>query len=316
MELRRMSSISRASGIADLPSPVTVCCHDAGAASLIAAWVAAEPTREYRLCVEGPARRILAEVLPGHDSQPLPAALAGAGCLLSGSGWTTDLEHQSRLAARQHGIPALAVLDHWVNYRTRFVRDSVEALPDVFIVTDSAAAQLALETFGELRPIVTWHNRYLEVEAARVAALSARRPCTPPARLLVVLEPVRLDWVVDAAEPAEFRALDYLMENLGALTPRPEELMIRLRPHPAEARSKYQPWVARQRHARLALSARASLAEDLAWADAVAGLHSYALVVALAARRRAVSYLPPGAPSCGLRHPGVERLDQLRGERS
>ena len=306
-----MSCISRASGIADLPPPVAVCCHDAGGANLIAAWAAAEPARQYRICAQGPARGIFAQVLPGHDSRSLPAALDGAGCLLSGSGWAGDLEHESRVEARRRGVPALAVLDHWVNYRARFVRNDVEALPDVFIVTDAAAAQLAVEAFGTLRPILTWSNRYLENEAARVAALSSRRPCAPPAHLLVVLEPLRQDWVAGAAEPAEFRALDYLMENLGALTPRPEDLVIRLRPHPAESRSKYRPWAARQRHSRVELSAGAPLAEDLAWADAVAGLQSYALVVALAARRRAVSYLPPGAPACGLRYPGVERLAEL-----
>ncbi|HWW21818.1 MAG TPA: hypothetical protein VNZ06_13545, partial [Steroidobacteraceae bacterium] len=53
------------------------------------------------------------------------------------------------------------------------------------------------------------------------------------------------------------------------------------------------------------------LASDLAWADAVAGLQSYALVVALASSRRAISYLPPGAPPCALRYPGVERLATL-----
>jgi hypothetical protein len=306
-----MSSISRASGIAELPDPLAVCCHDAGGANLIAAWMAARPEREYRICAQGPAREIFARALPRHAPRPLAAALADAACLLSGSGWASDLEHEARVAALRRGVPALAVLDHWVNYRARFTRNGHEALPDVFIVTDVAAAELAAGIFGATRPIIMWDNTYLENEVARVAALSTRAPLAPPARLLIVLEPIRTDWQRDAAELPEFRALDYLLANLARLTPRPDELAIRLRPHPAEAGSKYQPWAARARHARLELSSSAALAEDLAWADAVAGLNSYALVVARAAGRRAVSYLPPGAPPCALRWPGVERLTEL-----
>jgi hypothetical protein len=311
MGWRKMSCILRATGIADLPLPVAVCCHDAGGANLIAAWFTAEPVAELRVCARGPAREIFASVLPQHAPGPLDAALDGAACLLSGSGWGGDLEHDARVAARRNGIASLAVLDHWVNYRARFVRNNAEVFPDAFVVTDAAAARLAQDTFGGARPILTWRNRYLENEAACVRALSPQPPAIPPARLLVVLEPVREDWVQQAPQAAEFRALDYLMENLTALTPRPEELEIRLRPHPTEAESKYQAWVQRQRHTHLQLSAPAPLASDLAWADAVAGLQSYALVVALASRRRAISYLPPGAPPCSLRYPGVERLAAL-----
>ena len=290
---------------------MAVCCHDAGGANLIGAWLAAEPVAELRLCAQGPARGIFAAMLPQQASAPLEAALDGAKCLLSGSGWAADLEHDARVAACRSGIASLAVLDHWVNYGARFVRNEVEALPDAFVVTDAAAAMLAQETFGAARPILTWRNRYLENEAARVRALSVRPPATPPARLLVVLEPVREDWAQGAQQAPEFRALDYLMQNLAALTPRPQELEVRLRPHPSEPESKYRAWTQRQPDAQVKLSTGAPLASDLAWADAVAGLQSYALVVALASGRRAISYLPPGAPPCSLRYPGIERLAAL-----
>src|SRR5262249_48610739 len=153
-----------------------------------------------------------------------------------------------------------------------------------------------------------WDNRYLHEEAARVRQLAPTAPCAPPRRLLVVLEPVRRDWDAQALQPAEFRALDYLMANLGALTTDPAELAVRLRPHPAESPAKSRPGLARQSRPGLELSGAASLATDLAWADVVAGLNSYALVVARAAGRRAVSYLPPAAPPCVLRDPGIEPL--------
>jgi len=208
-------------------------------------------------------------------------------------------------------MPVLAVLDHWVNYRMRFNRSNVETLPDVFVVTDQYAADLATAEFGNAYPVVMWENRYLQMEVANVRKHSERVVANPPARLLVVLEPIRADWLDASAGAPELRALDHLMVNLPAISPNPREVLVRLRPHPSEPASKYLPWVRRQSNARIEISDAPSLAADVAWCDMAAGLESYALIVALESGRRAVSYLPPGAPRCSLRHSRLEHLQQL-----
>jgi hypothetical protein len=123
-----------------------------------------------------------------------------------------------------------------------------------------------------------------------------------------------VDWTPGDRTPPELRALDYLMMNLGLITSEPARLVVRLRPHPSESSSKYAVWARRNSHAALQISDTTSLAEDVAWADTVAGLHSYALVIARVAGRRAVSYLPPGAPPCALRFPGIESLSTSAGD--
>jgi len=308
-----MFSISRVSSIADLPSPVAICCHDAGGANLVAAWIAGAATQDFRICVDGPARPIFYNAVPGYITGTLSDALDGARCLLSGSGWASDLEHRARVEAKNRGMPVLAVLDHWVNYRMRFIRGAVELLPDVLVVTDHEAAELAATTFGTACRIVMWDNQYLQGEVARVRSYPRRVTAANAARLLIVLEPVRYDWSEGATDAVEFRALDFLIKNLAAIFQDPDEVLIRLRPHPSEPAAKYIPWLRRQERSGLELSESRSLAEDIAWADVAAGLQSYALVVALEGGRRAVSYLPPGAPPCSLRHVGLEHLTQLIG---
>jgi len=308
-----MFSISRVSSIADLPSPVAICCHDAGGANLVAAWIAGAATQDFRICIDGPARAVFSNAVPGRITGTLAAALDGAQCLLSGSGWASDLEHRARVEAKNRGMPVLAVLDHWVNYRMRFIRGDVESLPDVLVVTDHEAAELAAATFGTACRIVMWDNQYLQGEVARVRGYPRRVRAANAGRLLIVLEPVRHDWSAGAADAAEFRALDFLLKNLVAIFPDPGEVEIRLRPHPSEPAAKYMPWLRRQERFRLELSESRSLAEDIAWADVAAGLQSYALVVALECGRRAVSYLPSGAPPCSLRHAGLEHLTRLIG---
>ena len=249
-----MFSISRVSSIADLPPPVAICCHDAGGANLLAAWAADAPSQDLRICVDGPARRIFADAVPERQSQSLSAALDGAGSLLSGSGWASDLEHRARVEARNRGIPVVAVLDHWVNYRMRFVRGGVESLPDVLIVTDGEAAALAARTFGHGLRIEMWENRYLQAEVGEGAALLApgngRRSRAAARRARAGSS--RLDRTRRRA--AEFRSLDFLMANLDAFCPDPDALTIRLRPHPSEPASKYVPWLDRRQPTRLELS--------------------------------------------------------------
>lgn len=304
-----MFSITRAFALADLPRPLAICCHDAGAANLIAAWVASAGVDEIKVCAEGPAKSIFERECSLADFYSLPAALDGAATLLSGTGWASDLEHSSRVEAARMALPSLAVVDHWVNYRMRFVREQVEVLPDALIVTDEEAAKIARLEFGNSPPVLLWENRYLRNEAAKIQHRMVAEARHPPQRILVVLEPIRTDWIEGAARAPEFRALDYLLEELTRQSLNTTSLVLRLRPHPSEPRDKYATWCDdRRKDWQVELSATVSLAEDIAWADAVVGLHSYALVVAKAAGRKAFSYLPPEVENVVLQHAGIERL--------
>ena len=63
--------------------------------------------------------------------------------VITGTGWSSDLEHQARKLAFSRNIPSVAVLDHWVNYRERFKRNGTSQLPGELWVSDAEAA-----TFG------------------------------------------------------------------------------------------------------------------------------------------------------------------------
>ncbi|HVL41422.1 MAG TPA: hypothetical protein VM348_04635, partial [Brevundimonas sp.] len=151
----------------DLPPPVAVVAHDAGAANLILAWLAAAPSglKRVRPVMAGPAAALWAARFPdGPVPVALEAALEEANSLLSGTGWASDLEHEARRLARARGIPSVAVIDHWVNYRMRFQRHGEEILPDRLWVADEhalaeAAASLP-EVPAELKP-----NLYLQEQA-------------------------------------------------------------------------------------------------------------------------------------------------------
>ncbi len=281
----------------ELPTPLAVVCHDAGAANVILPWL--QPRSfQVRAVMQGPAARLWRQ---RFGDAPLctsvDEALDGARLLLSGTGWATDLEHQARVQAQQQGVRSVAVIDHWVNYPVRFVRNGVQQWPDEFWVTDGDALALARWHFPADRVRVQ-RNLYLAEQVAAVQAVPH-----DAAAVLYVMEPARKDWGRGVA--GEWQALDWFMQHRVAAG-MPAAAPIRLRPHPSDETGKYAAWLAR--HPQVQLDCSATLADALSAARWVVGCESYALVVALAAGRTVFSSLPPWAPACRLPHAGILRL--------
>ena len=57
----------------------------------------------------------------------------------------------ARDLAKQKGISTIGVIDHWVNYKERFVLNGVELLSDEIWVTDDEALILAKKYLRKLK---------------------------------------------------------------------------------------------------------------------------------------------------------------------
>lgn len=295
----RTSCTTRSSAVLELPSPLAVVCHDAGAANVILAWLGASEL-DCHAVMQGPAARLWVERFGTTPmSASLDVALDGAAALLSGTGWASSVEHEARGRARERGIRSIAVIDHWVNYAERFRRDGRCVWPDEFWVTDEYAVAEAARCFpGQM--IRLQPNLYLDQQLQRIPAASGR------ADLLYVVEPARDTWGRDRL--GEFQALDYFMERRTALD-LPARGVIRLRPHPSDPEGKYDDWLAGHRGVQLDESP--SLADAIGACAWVAGAESFALVVALQSGRRVVCTLPPWAPACRLPQRGLIHLKEI-----
>lgn len=274
---------------------------------MIIAWLAGY-SGQLRSCMGGPARILWENAFPKTRNLPLEEALNGATSLLSGTGWASDLEHKARNSARTKGIRIIAVLDHWTNYRERFVRGSELVLPDELWVADTDAEAEARRCFPGL-PIRRLANLYLEGLARDVAAHYPAPARRDPRNILYVLEPVRQDWG-RGGESGEFQALAFFLESLPALGV-DKQVKIRLRPHPADPPGKYDDWALRYPKLDLAVEEGVALAQQIAWADWIVGCETFALVIALQAGRVAISTLPPWAPRCRLPQQNLLHLRDL-----
>ena len=279
----------------------------------MAAWLAPY-MKQLRLCLAGPAEHLFKAKGQNYE---LESCVSGAQILISGTGWQNNLEHNSRRLARQMGIPNIAVLDHWVNYRERFQRNGEEVLPDQIWVADAEAAALARRTFPSL-PVLQLNNQWLDDLRQTVRKYRTKPVQRPARRLLYLLEPIRADWPDKTGKPGEMQGLDYWMNKLpllmqeGWLAPRDQLEALRLRPHPSEPQGKYNVWIrSTAEDWTVNLDCADSLAESLAWADAAFGCETQALIAAAACELPTFSTIPPWAPACRLPHISLLHLQDL-----
>ena len=288
-----------------LAQPVAVVCHDAGAANIVLAEMQAAAQVKFLPVMLGPAAKLW--VQNGFEESALLTlddALLTAHSVLSGTGWATDLEHEARKRAAHLRLTSIAVIDHWVNYAARFERHGELVLPDELWVTDRYALDIAEACFRG-QSIRLLPNRYLQSEVSHIAAFSA----STTGQLLYVLEPLRFSWP-GCSQPAEFDALDFFVSNLSKVAST-GSLQIRLRPHPSDAEGKYTDWLTTNAKHGITMDTSSSLSEAIGCAEWVAGCETAAMVVALAAGRKVLGTLPPGAPRCRLPHNGIVHLRDL-----
>ena len=301
-----MSSVKEL--LAKLDSPIAVVAHDAGAANHISAWFSTSVMNSVCGSFDGPAEHIFRNQCPWIEKTRFDGLLADCRTLISGTSLPGGLEHQARKLAMQAGINTIAVIDHWTNFRARFVRDNEEVLPDEIWVTDEYAKTLAEIEFPDTK-INQVDNVYLANIVCGIKEHEKNRLEATKGNILYLLEPIYQQWS-SGEQAGEFQALDFFIANLPLLY-LSDNASIILRPHPSEGAGKYQSWLASQKDLDISLDESSSLAQLIAWSDVVVGCQTYAMVIALASGRKVVSSLPPWAPSCILPHTEILRLCEL-----
>jgi len=174
-------------------------------------------------------------------------------------------------------------------------------------------------------PVLQLPNHWLEDICSTVQVLRNNtdlQPHKPARRLLYLLEPIRVSWSQGpsgASEAGEIQGLRYWLQQLpllieqGWVAPLHELESLALRPHPSEPVGKYDALIAEAAAScPIQLDGSPALAEALAWADAVFGCETQALVAAMACNLPAFSTVPPWAPPCRLPHAALHHLSRLK----
>jgi len=294
-----------------------VVSHDAGGAEILASYVSRNPGN-WCFALEGPAVGVFERRLGKCECLALGDAIYASESVLTGSSWASDLEWQAIAMARELRRPVVTFIDHWVNYRERFIRHRETHLPDEIWVGDVYAFENAKALFPDT-PVACVANPYLEDirdEMARRGwggAPSGGGAAGAGLKVLFVAEPIS-EHALRAHGDArhwgytEFDALDYLSCKRACLGQ--SISMLTIRPHPSEATGKYALF-ARNWDGECQIGGAVPLLEEIAAADIVVGCASMAMVVALAVGKKVVCAIPPGGGACPLPHREILPLNAL-----
>ncbi|WP_419813308.1 hypothetical protein [Bacterioplanoides sp.] len=281
--------------------------HDAGAANHILAWYLSGDLSDYDVafCFYGPALKLAQEKGIPVANQSYDRLIPQFDVVLCGTGWATDIEKQAMRLASRLKITTVAVFDHWTNYSERLLLGGQPIAVSAIWVVDEDARTSASAAYPSISVVVK-ENRYLKGIAEEV---SDWKTTSSDNVVLFIMEPLRHFSL--GSEAAECHCFDFFMANLKKLSQfliAPAQTNIIIRPHPSDDPGKYQPLIDRYSQHDIHIDNETSLTQQIAEAQLVVGMQSYALVIALAAGKRVVSSLPEEAPACILPHQDIIHL--------
>jgi hypothetical protein len=294
---------------------IGVVAHDAGGAEILSSYI-----RQRELsclyCLDGAARAVFERKLGRVDTIALEELVAVSDEVLCGTSFLSDLEWRAIGLAKEAGKNATTVLDHWVNYRQRFVRNDEWHFPDEVWVGDALAESIAQAQLPEVRISLVPNPYFLDLkeQLATLAESRKQEPRNPGLRVLYVSEPLREDGLALHGDErywgyTEEEALRYFLSNAHALDSAISLVVIR--PHPQESADKYA-WAEKEFNGLPIVSGRAeSLLEQVVASDVVIGGATMAMVVGLLAGKRVIACTPPGSKAELLPQAEIESFADL-----
>lgn len=133
---------------------ITVASHDAGGAEIICAFLKKKKLDFFPI-VSGPAIKIFKKHFKNIKKNKIGYALDNSDYLLTGSSIKSKHELNIIIKAKKKKLLTKTYLDHWINYKKRFVRNNKKKVfPDQILVGDVYASKTAKKVFPKLKVIL------------------------------------------------------------------------------------------------------------------------------------------------------------------
>ena len=141
-----------------LNKKVAIISSDSGGAEILSSFVKKYKSN-YKFTLSGPAKKIFEKKYKKIKNLNLIENINFADLVITGTGLETKLELNAILKSKKKKKKVFSFIDHWVNYRKRFLWKKKLILPDEIWVGDIYAKNKALKIFKNVRLIP---NPYFE----------------------------------------------------------------------------------------------------------------------------------------------------------
>ena len=295
---------------------VLIASYDAGGAEILSNWLKYKKPKAF-VVVDGPAKKIFKKNCPNVKFDKLDYALSKSDWVLCSTGWSSNFELNILTQAKKLKKKSVAFLDHWVNYLDRFKSQNKKYIfPDEIWVGDLHAKKIATSIFKNI-PVIQKKNPYFHHIILKIRSMKKKKKNKKLyKKVLYVSEPIKDHINLKNKLKKKFYynehdALRYFLRNLHRIDKNIEE--ITLRPHPSEKIKKYN-WIKKLDKVKINFSKNKSLLEDILYSDIVVGCETMAMVIALLAKKRVVTSIPPNKKfkiNISLPYKKIEKIPML-----
>ena len=194
-----------------------------------------------------------------------------------GTGWI-NFSGSIKESIKKNSIKTFALIDHWVNYELRFLKN---CLPDVILVADDVAKKKAESIFNSKVQIFQIKNYYLEnIKYNYLLSNSKIKDC-----VVFISEPTKVKKNVLDFNKFEYEFLEDILKIFN-------KVIIRL--HPTEHKEKYNEIISKFINSDIKVIEpyEESLATTLSKSKLTIGIESTALYTSYLLGIKTISYIP------------------------
>ena len=270
-------------------SKLQVCSYDAGGGNVLAHLVHAMNLKT-SFVIGGPSLAIYTALFPEFPIQNSNYLHPDTDLLISSTGWQSSHEFEIMEIALSRGIPVIAALDHWVNYKERFEQNNKTISPTYLLAFDDESESRIRQEFQN-PSVIRAQNFYMQKTLQEIRKIETQHT-SKPFDFVFIGEPLSRSSENDLW--TEYDAIKYffmVLRNHGF-----KDAKILVKPHPSEEVSKYNEYVPNDfKYVRIETGKE--LPWILALTDTVVGCHSMALYIAELNGNKVHTALPDGIES-------------------
>jgi len=280
----------------------SIISKDAGGAEL-ACRFALNQNEKFCLALSGPAIKVFKKKFSKIKIISKSDAIKKSDWVLCSTSTEGNFEKDGIILAKKNKKKVVVLLDHWVEYRSRFIKNKKLFIPDEIWVTDNYALRIIKKENFKTK-ILLKKNLYFE-EFQKKAKLFKRKKNKLSGKNILFLS----EWVNPSHKKSynEKECLKFFLNNLSSLKSKINKITIRF--HPGEKIKKLR-WLKNYPN-KILISKNKHVFDDILQHDIVVGINTIALVLGLIAKKKVISCIPSKTDKCDLPYKGILDFNKI-----
>lgn len=213
----------------------------------------------------------------------------------TGTSWQNDLHLKLIKIAKKQGVKSVALMEHWVNYESRFLKNNELVMPDFFLINDEFAYEIA-KNLG-LKNVLKLEFLKLKNDILRYKSLRVKEKNA----VLFISEPTS-DVALKSYNDANFWGFSEfdVVENIALNLSFFNAKHLTIRPHPSDKLDKYN--YMKKKFPNLFIKIENPYKNDIIKSikkhKFIIGIDGFALYLALVLGKNSISFMPSEKRKC------------------